>query len=103
MVMARPDVRNHRSLADENLLEWLGRLTTNERNLLNALMLEADDFADQDLVNFCRRHIRLGTGIGGKQTNRAELMAQVAMHDESLRQASERQVPEAKGDIPKGP
>jgi len=84
--MARIDTRNARILADEELLEWLGELRPAERHLLNSLIQESQEFGDDDLLEFCRRHIRLSGGEHGK---RAKLMAAVAVRDEALRDAAE--------------
>lgn len=96
--MARIDTRNARILADEELLEWLGELQHEERSILNSLMQEAEEFADDDLSDFCKRHIRLSGGVGGK---RAKLMAAVAVRDEALRDAAEMR--SAGGQQPKAP
>lgn len=85
--MARVDTRHHRSVVDDTKLEWLGNLTHQEVVLLNSLMQEAEEFSDEDMMRFCQRHIKLSSSRGGK---RVELMAQVAMRDEALRNVTER-------------
>jgi hypothetical protein len=98
--MAKIDPRNHLGLVDDKKLEWLGDLTSQEIILLNSLMQEADEFADEDLMKFCQRHIRLRSAKGGK---RAELMAKVAIHDEAKRDVVETRTGNPGGDVPKGP
>lgn len=69
------------------MLQWLGEIQAAERNILNSLLQESQEFLDEDLEDFCDRHLRLSTSIGGK---RAKLMAQVAMKDDPAKDSSER-------------
>ena len=98
--MARIDPRNAQGIVDDNKLEWLGNLTQQEIVILNSLMQEAEEFADEDLMRFCQRHIRLRTAKGGE---RAELYAKVAIQDEARRDAAETRTPPHDGQVPKGP
>lgn len=84
--MARIDPRNARILAEEDLLEWLADIQPEAKSLLNSLLQEAEEFADDDLRDFCRRDVRFGTGINGKGR---QLMAAVAVRDEALKDAAE--------------
>lgn len=98
--MARVDTRHHRSVIDDDKLEWLGYLTHEEVVILNSLMQEAEEFADEDLMRFSQRHIKLSSSRGGK---RVELMAKVAMHDEALRNVAERLTAAKEPAVEKGP
>jgi hypothetical protein len=98
--MAKVDPRNHLGLVDNTKLEWLGKLRRDEIILLNSLMQEAEEFADEDLMKFCQRHIRLGTAEKGE---RAELMAKVAIHDEAKRDVVETRTGAPGGEVPRGP
>jgi hypothetical protein len=84
--MARIDTRNARILAEEDILEWLGEIQAEEKNILNSLLQEAEEFHDDDLREFCRRHLRLSGSVDGA---RAQLMAGVAVRDEALKDAAE--------------
>lgn len=98
--MARPDPRNHVSVVDDSKVEWLGHLNRQEVIILNSLMQEADEFADEDLMKFARRYIKLSSSQGGA---RVELMAKVAIHDENRRDAVESRTGNSSPEVPKGP
>jgi len=89
------DRRAHRTLvadsAPRELQEFMGDLDPRAVPILNGLMLEAVEFYDDDLDEYCRRYIRLSTSVGAK---RAELTADVARYDDALKDAPESKVPQ---------
>lgn len=98
--MARPETRNHRSLVDDDLIEWLGKFTKEEQVIVWSLMQEADEFADDDLMEAMRRYIRTGSAVGGDRT---DMIAKVAMRDDQLKDAAEMRAPAGNPALPKGP
>lgn len=76
------DPRNHRSLLIPGYeRESLVDLNQEDVAILNPLMLEAEEFFDEALDQFCWRYIALRTGKGAA---RANLVAGVARSDEQL-------------------
>lgn len=98
--MARLDPRNAPTLTDDGKLEWLADVSQTEVIIVNSLMQEAEEFWDEDLMMFCKRYLKLGTARGGK---RANLTADVAMHDEAKRDAVDTRAPATDSHLPKGP
>ena len=88
------DRRAHRTLVADSgpkeLQEFMGDLNPRAVPILNGYMLEAQEFYDEDMDDYCRRYIRLGTSVDGK---RAELTADVAKHDDDLKDTPESRVP----------